>query len=117
MDKLEDKKEEIVYYKQREAEYGSEEEKANNFKEYLEQLGLRIEDEDFEMWRFAFDNALNWDAVKSKFENLSNNIGHVSTKNQIPLKSVSNLPYDPVVLSNCVIVVEMLTEVAKSNNS
>ena len=115
MDKLEDEKGTLVYYKKREE--GSEKGKVENFKEFLEQVGVCVGDEDFEMWRFAFDNALNWDDVKSKFGNLSNNIEYVSTKNQIPLKLVSNLSYDPIVLSNCVIVVEMLTEVAKSNNS
>jgi hypothetical protein len=110
MDQLRDKKEMLEYFK------GLENHEKNSdecFKEFLqiEQLEC-VEGEERQMWRFAYDNALNWKVVKSKYENTSNNIA-ITNESKNLQKSVSKLVSDPVVLSDCVIVLKLLTSVAR----
>jgi hypothetical protein len=114
MDDLNDQKEILEYYKRKENNYKDSDE---SFKGFLESCQLEyVKGEDRKMWRFAYDNALNWEVVRSKYGNMLNNMVITNERTNLQ-KSVSNLISDPVVLSNCVIVLKLLTSVARGKIS
>jgi hypothetical protein len=110
MNELNDQKEMLEYHKAKENSYKDSDE---CFKKFLEDCCLEcVEGEDRKMWRFAYDNVFNWEVVRLKYGNISNNMAIANGSSNIQ-KSVSNLISDPVVLSDCVIVLKPLTSVAR----
>ncbi len=138
MDQLRDKKEMLEYFKKLENPDKNSDE---CFKEFLnyEELG-NVEGEERNMWRFAYDNALNWKIVTSKYGIMSNKISItnesinlqklVSKSVSDPVVLTNNIEItnqntniqkpsvsDPVVLSDCVIVLKLLTSVGRGKIS
>ena len=134
MNELNDQKEMLEYHKAKENSYKDSDE---CFKKFLEDCCLEcVEGEDRKMWRFAYDNALNWKIVTSKYGIMSNKISItnesinlqklVSKSVSDPVVLTNNIEItnqntniqkpsvsDPVVLSDCVIVLKLLTSVAR----
>ena len=77
-----------------------------------------VQGEERENWRFAYDNAFNWEVVEEKFKKAkeSNEVKQANI-----LKQPSKIKFDPsiktpTILTNGVIIIQMLTEDAYSKS-